>query len=125
MTETDTTTGRQQIGTVRITRTRSYPLDPSAPDHLPRAEVLVEPGEYPVYQDGLSHYWRMTGVINHRHYRLGDGMFAINQGGDVRSEDDVVFYSGRLGPDEFAGLMADFAAMREPALVFTVSEPGR
>jgi hypothetical protein len=124
MTETETTTGRQQIGTVRITRTRSYPLDPSAPDHLLRAEVLVEPGEYPVYQDGLSHYWRMTGVINHRHYRMGDGMFAMNPG-DEASGDDVVFYSRRYGPDEWNELLAEFAAEAEPRLVLSLSESTR
>ena len=53
---------RRQIGTVRITRTRIYNLDPYAPDdarYIP-ACVIVEPGEYPVYQDGLSRYWRIA-----------------------------------------------------------------
>lgn len=112
---------REQIGTVQITRTRIYRLDPWQPEDMPGADVVVEPGEYPVYRDGLSHYWRMTGVLNHRHYRMGDGMFAINQG-DERSDDDVVFYSKRYGPDEWTDLLVDFAGMPNPALVFTITE---
>lgn len=117
-----TTTGRQQIGTVRITRTRDYALDPAMGHEATATTVLVQPGDYPVYRDGLSRYWRMTGVINHRHYRIGDGMFAINEGGDVPSEDDVVFYSRRYGPDEWAELLGAFEAETEPRLVFSLSE---
>ena len=90
---------RQQIGTVTITRTRSTELDPWASDDFNPATAIVEPGEYPVYEDGFTRYWRMTGVLNHQSVRLGDGMFTMNSG-DVRSDDDVVFYSLRYGPDE-------------------------
>jgi hypothetical protein len=110
---------REQRGTVRITRPRIYKLDAWASDDWNPATAIVEPGEYPVYRDGLSHYWRMTGVLNHRSYRLGDGMFAMNPG-DVPSEDDVVFYSLRYGPDEWVDLLAEFRREANPALVFTL-----
>lgn len=97
---------RHRIGTIRITRARVYPLDPEAVRPLSQAMVIVSPGEYPVYQDGLSCYWRMTGVINHDSYRIGDGMFAMSQA-DVPSDDDVVFYSARFGPDEWEELLQD------------------
>jgi len=112
---------REQIGTVRITRTRIYQLDPQAPDRFSPATVIVDPGEYPVYRDGLSHYWRMTGVLNHDMYRLGDGMFSLSSG-DERSEDDVVFYSRRSGPDEWADLLAESARDLDPHLVFTLDD---
>ena len=112
---------REQIGTVRITRTRIYQLDPQAPDRFSPATVIVDPGEYPVYRDGLSHYWRMTGVLNHDMYRLGDGMFSLSSG-DERSEDDVVFYSRRPGPDEWADLPADSPRDLDPHLVFTLDD---
>jgi hypothetical protein len=113
---------REQIGTVRITRLRIYKLDPWASDDFSPATAIVEPGEYPVYREGLSHYWRMTGVLNQRHYRMGDGMFSMSEG-DVPSDDDVVFYSLRYGPDEWEKLMTDFGQEPNPALVFTLSVP--
>ena len=117
---------REQIGTVRITRTRIYQLDPQAPDRFSPATVIVDPGEYPVYRDGLSHYWRMTGVLNHDMYRMGDGIFAFDAGGgDERSDDDVVFYSRRYGPDEWADLLAEFARVPAPRLVFTLDEDSK
>lgn len=117
------TQGRVQIGTVEITRTRIYPLDPWLPSHIKEtaSTVVVQPGTYPVYRDGLSRYWRMTGVLNHRSYRMGDGMFALNTG-DVASGDDVVFYSMRYGPDEWAELLAGFASDDDPRLVFVIAE---
>jgi hypothetical protein len=110
---------REQIGTVRITRARVYKLDPWARDGTNPATVVVEPGEYPVYQEGISRYWRMTGVLNHRTARLGDGMFTMSYG-DVPSDDDVVFYSLRYGPDEWQELVQDFTADENPALIFSV-----
>lgn len=111
---------RQQIGTVKITRPRIYKLDPWASDDFNPATAVVEPDEYPVYEDGISRYWRMTGVLNHQMARLGDGMFTMNSG-DVRSDDDVVFYSLRYGPDEWDDLLATFAQDPNPALVFTLT----
>jgi hypothetical protein len=113
---------RKQIGTVEITRVRIYRLDPAARDDDPLATtVVVQPGTYPVYLDGLSRYWRMTGTVNHRAYRMGDGMFAMNEG-DVPSEDEVTFYSRRLGPDEWAEMLAGFGPDTSPALVFSLTD---
>lgn len=112
---------RQQIGTVRITRQRIYPLDPLAPDATAAASVIVEPGEYPVYRDGFTRYWRMTGVLNHQTKRLGDGMFTMSPF-DVPSDDDVVFYSRRYGPGEWEDLLAGFARDADPRLVFTLTD---
>lgn len=116
---------REQIGTVRITRTRLYKLDPWTPRMDNGAEVIVEPGDYPVYRDGLSHYWRMTGVINHASFRMGDGLFVLHEGpgNAVPSDDDVVFYSLRYGPDEWAELVSGFESDSNPALVFALTEP--
>jgi hypothetical protein len=110
---------RQQIGTVRITRQRIYALDPCAHTDT-AATVIVEPGDYPVYLDGFTRYWRMTGVLNRRMARLGDGMF-IMVPEDVRSDDDVVFYSQRYGPHEWDELLAGFAREADPRLVFTLT----
>ena len=102
---------RKQIGTVTITRTKVYNLDPSSPaigsaGHGLATTVVVEPGEYPVFEDGISRYWRMTGHINNQSRRLGDGFFTMNPG-DEASDDDVVFYSARFGPDDWAALVQD------------------
>lgn len=110
---------RTQIGTVTISRPRVYPLDPAALDSP--ATVVVPPGEYPVFQDGLSRYWRMTGTLNHQRFnRLGDGMFSASAS-DAPSDDDVVFYSRRYGPDEWAELLSAVAAETNPALTFTLN----
>ena len=113
---------RQQIGEVEITRDRVYRLDPQTGEGDTLAStVLVPPGTYPVFRDGLSHYWQMTGVLNHNSYRIGDGMFGLNPSGDVPSEDEVVFYSRRYGPDEWAELLNGFARDPEPRLIFTLN----
>jgi len=39
------------------------------------------------------------------------------------SDDDVVFYSRRYGPDEWAVLMADVEADPRASLVFTLATP--
>lgn len=109
---------RRQIGTITISRPRVYPLDPAAMDGP--TTVVVQPGEYPVYLDGFTRYWRMTGTLNHQMFsRLGDGMFSMSRS-DAPSEDDVVFYSRRYGPDEWAELTAGFAAETNPAVVFAL-----
>lgn len=115
---------RKQIGVVEVTRRRVYPLDPVAPrydepDYSPlKTEVVVEPGEYPVYEDGISRYWRMTGFLNHGLHQIGDGMIAFH-GGDDPSDDDAIVYSRRYGPDEWAELMVGFRTPNS-ALVFTL-----
>jgi hypothetical protein len=111
---------RKQIGTVRVTRRRIYPLDPYALGPDPTS-VVVEPGEYPVYEDGISRYWRLTGTLNRQSRFLGDGFFTANPGDAPSDDDDVVFYSRRYGPDEWADLVNGFAAYANPALAFTLT----
>lgn len=96
----------KQLGTVEVLKTRIYNLDPEC--HCPTStSVVVGPGTYPVYSDGLTTLWVMSGAINQRDVqRMGDGMFAINQGGDSPSEIRVTFPSRSLGPDEWADLIA-------------------
>jgi hypothetical protein len=104
-----------QIGTVEILRVRIYPVDPEqdVADILATSAV-VDPGEYPVYREGDTTYWMMTGKVNKRGFeRLGDGMFAIN-GHDEASDTEVTFPSKRLGPDEFADLLADAVCVDGP-----------
>lgn len=116
------TSERVQIGTVEITRPRVYPLDPQARDEIVRTDVLVPPGGYPVYRrGGMTYYWQMTGTINGRSERLGDGMFTIG-GSDVATPDEVVFYSPRFGPDEWGDMLSE-AAGPGSALVFRIDEP--
>jgi len=108
---------REQIGTVTITRRRIYQLDPWALETPTTATVVVEPGEYLVYQDGFTRYWRMTGFLNTQTQRLGDGIFAMGPA-DAPGEDDVVFYSKRFGPDEWTDLVDGLGGETNPALVF-------
>ena len=110
---------RVQVGTVEITRPRVYPVDPLVPGHLARTEALVQPGTYPVYcRDGMTWYWQMTGTINGRSERLGDGMF-IMRGGDLATPDEVVFYSPRFGEDEWAAMLSE-AEQAGSALKFSI-----
>ena len=114
--------GRVQIGTVEITRPRVYPIDPLARGEITRTEVVVQPGEYPVFcRRGMTYYWQMTGTINGRSERLGDGMFTFG-GGDRDTPDEVVFYSPRFGEDEWADMLRD-AQLPGSALNFHLDQP--
>jgi len=53
----------RQVGTVEILADRIYPLDPY--DTSPsRTEVMVTPGQYPVYRGGDGVFWVMIGRLN-------------------------------------------------------------
>jgi hypothetical protein len=94
-----------KIGTIELLRLRVYPLDAESHDSL-RSEVVVEPGEYDVYSDGLTTFWMMRGKLNQRGaWRMGDGMFTLNPNDDP-ADIEVVFPSRRFGPDEWADLIA-------------------
>lgn len=94
----------KQIGTVEVLRTRTYAIDADTPE--PRVEVVVEPGVFPLYEDGLARYWMMTGRVNASNFkRHGDGIF-IAGGGDRPTGPEVTFPSRWFGPDEFAALVA-------------------
>jgi hypothetical protein len=113
----------QKVGSVRILRTRIYCIDPEQDvSDIAATTAVVEPGEYPVYRDGDTTFWMLSGHVNARGFeRLGDGMFAI-QPGDAATDTEVRFPSKRLGPEEFADLLADPVCVDGPdqRLVFTL-----
>lgn len=112
---------KEQIGTARITRVRVYPLDPAARDDGLGTTVVVQPGEYPVFRDGITYYWQMTGRINTgRGQRLGDGLFTLGSH-DEGGGDEVTFYSRRFGPDEWADLLREMD-VPGTAVEFTLTE---
>lgn len=95
----------RQIGTIELLRTRVYPLDP-----MNRANdattVVVDPGRYPLYEDGISIFWVMTGRVNVGLFsRLGDGMFMMGSH-DQPSDVEVKFPSPTFGPDEWDDFLA-------------------
>jgi hypothetical protein len=95
-----------RIGTVEILRQRIYSLDAESHDDT-RSTVIVEPGTFDLFSNGLTTWWMMRGQLNERGpWRLGDGMFSMG-GGDRLSGIEVVFPSKRFGPDEWAELLAE------------------
>jgi hypothetical protein len=95
-----------RIGTVEILRQRVYPIDAHSRDEMGQT-VIVEPGTFDLYSDGLTRFWLMRGRINRRGFeRLGDGLFLLHQG-DVPSDVEVEFSSKRFGPDEWANLLTE------------------
>jgi hypothetical protein len=95
-----------RIGAVEILRQRIYPLDAESHDKF-YSTVIVEPGMYDLYSNGMTTYWLMRGRINLRGFeRLGDGLFGMRLG-DEPSDIEVVFPSRRFGPDEWAALIAE------------------
>lgn len=102
----DSGNGFKRVGTVEILKARIYPLDAESHDAT-RTTVVVEPGQYPLYGDGLTTFWMMRGNLNQRGvWRMGDGMFGLYES-DVPTEIEVAFPSRRYGPDEWADLLAD------------------
>lgn len=95
-----------RIGTVEILRARTYSLDAESHDDT-RSTVIVEPGTFDLFSDGMTTFWMMRGQINKGGIsRLGDGMFSM-RAGDVPSGIEVVFPSKRFGPDEWAELLTE------------------
>lgn len=91
----------ERIGTVEILRLRIYPLDPNvSPQPLLSTNVAVEPGIYPVYRKFDAICWVMTGRINERHAKIGDGLFEMNPG-DSPTGVEVQFPSPTFGVEEF------------------------
>lgn len=94
-----------QVGTVEILRMRVYNLDPYSRDDN-ATSVMVYPGTFPVYRlSGGAHLWMMTGQLNNRLERMGDGMFGLHNG-DVPSGIEVTFPSRTFGPDEWRDMLA-------------------
>lgn len=97
----------EQIGTVEILAPRSYPLDPEHPRAREGTWMLVEPGKYPLYREGITYYWVMTGRRNQLGVsRSGDGIFVVARN-DAPAGPELTFASRRRGPDEWAELLAD------------------
>lgn len=99
-----------KIGTVELLRARIYPLDAETSAelcHCPHLTVIVAPGVFDLYSDGLAFWWVMRGQLNQRGaWRMGDGMFAVWPS-DRPSGIDVVFPSKRFGHDEWAKLLTE------------------
>lgn len=94
-----------QVGTVEILVTRNYPLDPEA--GCSGTEVLVEPGTFPLYSDGYTFLWMMSGKVNEGGVnRRGDGLITAGEF-DSPGALAVTFPSRRLGPDEWAALLRE------------------
>lgn len=91
----------KQIGDVEILRTRIYQLDNTNRD--PAAlEAVVNPGKYPLYYDGWTHLWIMTGTLSTGNlFRRGDGMFTVTLGDTVHSGLTVQFPSKPFGDEEW------------------------
>lgn len=116
----------RQIGTVELLTPRIYNVDSSelVPKNF-KTEIAVPPGKYPVYSDGWSHYWMVTGKITHRGmHRMGDGVFSTMDSDyvDVTSP-DVTVPSKIFGPDEFADFLKNDPVCQpglQQRLVFTL-----
>lgn len=110
----------EQIGTVEVLVFRVYPIDPT--NNAPTlTEVGVAPGTYPVYRRFDAIRWMMTGRINERHAKLGDGLYEMG-GGDKATGPEVTFSSPVFGMEEFQKFLAEDICKPGPAqrLVFSV-----
>jgi hypothetical protein len=96
----------EQVGTVEVLSDRVYPLDPTSGDSVLRTTVFVEPGVYPVYRKADAYRWVMSGRINERQEKIGDGLFVLHPG-DNPSGQEVTFPSQTYGPEQLADLLAE------------------
>jgi hypothetical protein len=94
------------VGAVELLRQRVYPLDPNTGDHALSTEVVVEPGTFPVYRDADAYFWLMTGCLNGRSRKIGDGLFVMG-GQDEGHGPSVTFPSPRFGPEQMREFMAE------------------
>lgn len=97
----------EQIGTIEILRDRVYKMDAECHCLTPTT-VVVRSGMYPIYRDGISTFWTMSGKLDMSGpWRMGDGMFSMSPGGTMPSDIEVQFPSKRFGPDEWADLLTE------------------
>jgi hypothetical protein len=95
----------RHIGSVEVLRSRIYPIDPYNKDQL-ATEVIVEVGHYPLYFNGYSHLWVMTGKLNGQFLRRGDGLMLAFKGANAFPLDITVQFPSKLfGPDDWRDLM--------------------
>lgn len=95
----------QPIGTVEILVDRVYPIDPNARE-TDRTTVWVPAGAYPVLRKADAIRWMMTGRLNERLSKLGDGLFAIHDA-DVPTGPEVRFSSPTYGVEAFREFLSD------------------
>ena len=116
----------KRAGTVEILRERVYKLDANAGDHVLAATVWVEPGVYPLYRKVDAYCWLMTGRINEREEKIGDGLFKMHNG-DNPTGLEVQFPSKVFGAEQLAELMAEPCCQPGPEqrLRFTITEADR
>jgi hypothetical protein len=73
-------TADERVGTVEFNHPRLFDLDPVG-------EVMVAPGDYPIYRTVVgAYYWVLTGQPSrhvHKSTRVSDGLFAIRHYDDV------------------------------------------
>jgi hypothetical protein len=108
------------VGNVEIFRERVYPIDPDGVCGA-GTDIFVSPGTYPLYRKGDAYCWLMTGRVNERIEKVGDGLFLLNQG-DRGTGLEVQFPSRTFGPEQFADLMSDPGVQPGPErrLEFTI-----
>lgn len=93
----------EQVGTVEILRTRTYPINACDPSG---ASALVEPGVFKLYRDDLgATFWLMQGELNSNDMsgirRAGDGMFIVGA-----PDESIEFRSRTFGAEEWAEMKA-------------------
>lgn len=96
-----------EVGVVEVLLTRIYKLDPEN-DSPNATTVVVEPGNYPLFSDGMSFFWLMRGRVNAGRCfrRMGDGMFAVEPT-DRPVGPEVQFPSKTFGRDEWDDFTAN------------------
>lgn len=115
----------EQIGTMELLRKRVYTTE--------SGEMAVEPGTYPVMRHADQRISLLLTGRSNRHTPgsfdvLGDGMFAVQPGGDRQDGAPVDFPYGYWSPEQFADLLTWEGCIDghpEQRLRFTLTEaPG-
>lgn len=86
-----------QIGTVEILKSRVYPIVDNCGDS---PTAIIEPGIFPLYQEGEMKFWILEGKMNRKNRKIGDGIFTISQS-DISSDIVLRFPSRAFTPKEW------------------------
>lgn len=115
----------EQVGIVEVLKARVYPIDPTA-EHPLRTEAWVDPGVYPVYRKADAFRWMLTGRINERPEKIGDGLFVLHSSDNPVGQ-EVVFPSRTYGSEQFEEFLRDPICVSGPEqrLVFEMNPTGR
>lgn len=104
----------EQVGTVEVLRLRIYPLDPECLNTPLRTTVAVEAGtKHPVYRKADAYCWVMTGRLNERQEKIGDGLFVMHPG-DNPSGLEVSFPSKTFGVEHFREFLREDMCQEGP-----------